>query len=131
MIMVPTGRTVLTRLEQQGLPDKLLNFSFTIGTMYVYEEICGKRIKDFDFKDKQGKARMGDIIDLLYAGLYDIDNPEKSPTKAEIARSYTSKQAPVVNTMIARVIEASSPTPTEEIRKKAQEMANSPNRKSP
>ena len=83
-----------------------------------------KDLAKWRIRDDVGRYDMDGIIDTLYASLYNIDDPERSLTRDSIAHLIPVGQLDLVVSMIERVNEQSSPTLSEEEKRRAE---NDPN----
>lgn len=127
--IVPTGYTVLTKQEQSMVSPALLPFSYTLGTLYALGNVLGRDITKWRRVTPDGKPDLDGMLDILYSGVYDLDEPQNSPSRNEIARLITPASAPYVNSMIDRVIAKSMPVLTDEQKRKAE--ADDPNSPGP
>jgi hypothetical protein len=107
----------------------LLPFSYTLGTLYALGNVLGRDITKWRRVTPDGKPDLDGMLDILYSGVYDLDEPQNSPSRNEIARLITPASAPYVNSMIDRVIAKSMPVLTDEQKRKAE--ADDPNSPGP
>jgi hypothetical protein len=127
--IVPTGYTMLTKQEQSMVAPALLPFSYTLGTLYVLANVLGRDVSTWRRIKPDGNPDLDGILDILYSGLYDLDDPLNSPSRNTIARLITPVSAPYVNSMIDRVMDKSTPALTDEQKRKME--GDDPNGQSP
>jgi hypothetical protein len=124
-ILVPSGHTVLSDEERAGVPPKLLDFTFTLGTMYVYEKVLKKKVEDWTPATEDG-VNTEAILEMLYAGLYNIDDPGKSLTIGQIGAMCPLRSIPALAIMVGKVMNESSALPSEDEIKNADPNGSGP-----
>lgn len=121
MVMVPTGASVLSNDERELVPAAFLPFRFTFLTMYVYEEVLGRKLEEWSLADEEGLFDVMTAVDTLRAGLSTLGDDLLVPTFDAVSKELTLLNYRAIAKMLMETMRASAPEMSEAEQAEARE----------